>query len=59
MGIGLAICTLVFEYLYHKDKKQSQVAGIMTDKPTIKNMASQGPPLQVREAGINPMEKQM
>ena len=31
VGIGLAIVTLVFEYVYYKDKKQSSVNSTETD----------------------------
>ena len=31
VGIGLAILTLVFEYVYYKDKKQSGVNSTKTD----------------------------
>jgi len=58
VGIGLAICTLVFEYLYHKEKRQPQVPSPITGKPTINKIVPQGPPLQVKEAGINNLQKQ-
>ena len=31
VGIGLAILTLVFEYVYYKDKKQSRVGSATTE----------------------------
>ena len=31
VGIGLAILTLVFEYVYYKDKKQSRVSSATGD----------------------------